>query len=325
MNETANNSCIIAYKYANYIILPTGILLNLICIIIFTEIIKSESPNQQQCNLFRYLLLKSIYDCLYPILLLPEFNYFRADEVSSVSTFKMQLWNLYSKKFLTHICTTLSLFLEICASFDCLLMITQYLRKLRSRFCFKLSVVLSFVCFILYYLPIFLSYKIVVAVHEHRHSNDTVLYRCDFTGNKYLKVYKDLDIVLRDLVSISFLVGLNLLILIAIKQTSERKKRIQGQHFDGANSLSHRAEMNKVKMILFTSSIYLLHLPNLIGNFIDENYCNNLIFKISIRLSYAISFFSYLFFNKNFKKVFFKLFVDKLLGNSFSNRVHSSN
>jgi hypothetical protein len=321
MNETENSSCLSAYKYANYIILPIGILLNSMCIIIFTEIIKSESPSQRNSNLFRFLLLKSIYDLFYMVIMLPEYNFFQSDEDSSLSTFIMQLWNLYSKKIFGYIFSTLSVFFEICASFDCLLMITQHLDRLRSKLCFKLSVVLSFVCFILYYLPVLLNYKIVVAVHNHEHSNDTIFYNCKFTKNEYLIAYRNIGIAFRDFISIFVIVGVNLLILLAIKKISERKKRIQSNF----NHLSHRAEMNKVKMILFTSLIYLLHLPNLFGKFIKKNHCNSLIFKILIRFSYTISIFSYLFFNKNFRKVFFKLFIDKLVVNSFSNRIHSTN
>jgi hypothetical protein len=293
------NLCFTIYRFLNYIILPIGIILNLICIVIFKKIIKNEPPNQKN-NLFKYLFIKSICDFIYPTIMLGDYIYHKSDS-SKDTTLIMQLWYIVMRVYFVKILTTLSIYFEILATLDCFLMISRALNPLKTFLCFKISTIIMVTTCCIFYIPLIVGLKLnsftVINLNSSYHKIYNITKLKDNTD-----VYNNLIGIFRDLIPNVIIFGLNVFILITLRRVTKQKKKNNLETVSIRKAL--KAERNKVKMIFFTSLIYLFHLPSAYRFFeiFDDESCFNLMTNISYRFSFSIAFFSYFLFNSNFRK-----------------------
>jgi hypothetical protein len=301
----SSNVCSSINKYSTYLIAPAGLILNTICVPIFYKIIKSEPANIQS-NLFRFYLSKSVCDLIYPILVLLKLPH----NSECYDYYILQLLSLFNE-FLIGFVMLLSVLFEILASIDCLLMISRKFQQLRTTFCFKITMIISIISISLAYMP-FLFYSKINVIEDYS-SNLTVHYQYNLTTHN-LKVYRfHLSFLasLRDGSSILISIFFNILIIIFLHKTFKRKLKVQSEkHRTSVRINTQRAELNKVKMVIFTSLVYLLHLPSFFRYIFNLKVgtCFYSMSLMCIRISYAIPFFSYFLFNNNFRKFFLKIY-----------------
>jgi hypothetical protein len=313
--------CFKIYRFSNYIILPLGIILNLICIVIFKKIIRSEPLNQKN-NLFKYLFMKSICDFIYPTIMLGDYIYHKSDG-STDTTLIMQLWYTILSEYLVYSTITCSIYFDILATFDCFLMISKMFGFLKTFFCFKISTFFVVSLFFISYLPFIFYYKInrfIVINNNYNLTTREIAYNFTSSKDHNIAMYFGFVTILRDLVPITILIILNSLILVTLHKVTKQKVRMKNNLETFSIRYAMNAERNKVKMIFFTSLIYLFHLPLVYKWFknLNEETCFSLLSTLSYRFSYAIAFFSYFLFNNNFRRYLYRSF------NFINNRVHSS-
>jgi hypothetical protein len=299
--------CFKIYRFSNYLVLPLGIILNLICILIFKKIIKNEPPNQKN-NLFKYLFMKSICDFIYPTIMLGDYIYHKNDGSTDTSLI-MQLWYTIVKGYFVYVSITLSINFEILATIDCLLMISKLFNSLKTFKCLKVSTfVLCFVIFI-FYIPVFFYYKIdsFTVININNNMSREISYNFTFSENSIIRMHSKLAGIFRDVIPMIILIILNIFILVTLHKVKKEKLRMKYNLEALSVICAMKAERNKVKMIFFTSLVYLFHLPLVYKWYrsLDEETCFSILSNLSYRFSHGITFFSYFLFNNNFRRQFF--------------------
>jgi hypothetical protein len=308
-NRSRNWITLIFGFYAQIIMTYSGAVLNFICILIFIKIIKGERGNSG--NLFKYLLVKSICDCIFCIQNMPQMFYYRADR-SIADSYIMQIWFVYFFYYVYGVLSQLSVWFEIFASIDCILLITGRFRWHKTKLCFWmvtigliLFMIVAYIPFLFWrriekkpnghgYMPVVTSfgYGSIIQVHHVRFHNFT-----------------------RDILPLFVSLILNSIILYYIRQMTKRRQQMSTQKPSTLTVVSNntkmvrkaqRNEKNKIKMIFFSSFTHLFHLSMVIHNFNIFNVKSSIFLKqlcfLSIGISYFIPIISYIAFNSTFKK-----------------------
>lgn len=295
------------YYYHNRTIIIIGLIFNLICVIIFAKIQKKERLNCQS-NFFGYLLFKSFCDFIYLLFILPNIIYYHKDGKHN-TTYILQLWQKWINNYLVNIFELMSVIFEIAASLDCYLLISRRLEIFRKKLFLYITVILSLILCSLFYIPFNIDVNIVKNITFSNLSNDyeTIYFYeySDFNYSEFSKYHLIIHDLLRDIMPLIILFILNLLILFSLYKTTKRRINLALK-----NSLivaaARKAEKNKIKMVFFTSLLYLFHIPIILYNF---NFIQNYpLSYILFQFSYSIPIFSYLLFNKTFRKYFFSIF-----------------
>jgi hypothetical protein len=322
--ETSENYCFSVYRYSNYLILPFGLILNSISIPIFRLIIKNEPLNQKN-NLFKYLLMKSICDSVYSIVIFGNLIYQKHD--GSVDTsLVLQIYYVFIGSYLVVIVTTLSSYFEVLATFDCFLMISNVFKSFKTFSFFKMSSIGIIIAAFIFHIPTIFYYNLnsftVIDINNDSDVSIHKAYNLTFSFKNILIIHTQLSFISRDLIPLISLFFLNIFILIKMNKVTKQKMKMMKNRSE-LNSITNAliAQRKKVNMIFFTSLIYLFHLPFAykVLKQINERKCFSLISIISYRLSFSINFFSYFLFNNNFRKYFYQLFAK-----NSSNRIHNS-
>jgi hypothetical protein len=290
--------------YLQTVMIYAGAVLNFICILIFIIIIRNEQYDQG--NLFKYLLVKSVFDFLFFLQNIPQMFYYRVD-FSVNDSYGMQYWFIYCFYFLYPLTSQLSVWFEIAASIDCLCLVARKFQWHKTTRCFW-KVTLSMIGIsIIYYSPLLFWYKI--------EKNES--------GNGYRPVIKHINeflfllfyylsfihIIFRDVLPLFVSIILNLMILFYIRRLTIAHKNMNSSVINNTSIMVKRlqkVERNNMKMMLFTSFIHVFHIPVIIYNLnafnVKSKHFLSMLCILSINFSYFIPIISYIKFNTTFRR-----------------------
>jgi hypothetical protein len=292
-----------------------GSFLNFICALIFYKIIKQEQNNQG--HLYKYLFIKSISDCLLFVVNMPVLFYFKNGQIIDKS-FIMQVWFIFGYYYLYVVFSQISIWLEVFAFIDCLCLVSMKFQWHKSKLCFRIVTISVTLLFVIFYVPVFFQMKIEKKLNGGYYTMKTDL------GN-IAKYYNVLHVISRDLLPVCLSFIMNVIILWYIKKSTISRRRIGNLNQSGTTSSSNsliarsiHAEKNKIKMIVFTSSLHVLHLPIIFYNLNIFNIGSNIallqLCVVSINFYFSIPIVTYTAFNSTFRKyivkmiLFYKLF-----------------
>jgi hypothetical protein len=291
------------YFYTEYVVLMIGIVFNLISMTIFIRIVKNEQ--QSRSHLYKYFIIKSFADFAILVVNLPEMFYFpNSSKISS--NYSMQVWYIYFYYYLFNVCSCVSAYCELAASFDCFMLIYgKYgFFKLKKFF-------ISLVTCLIVYSAIF-NYPITFLFRIISLNDDSGGYQIEdlIFKNNFHKIYRLVYYSNRDIIPLAGLFILNGLILINIKKLTTRRLAMNSTN-ELLTRKARRAENNKMKMILFTSITYIFHFPAIIF------YSKVLEVKLSVfssriltfifLLPYTINILSYILFNTTFRRYMYEI------------------
>jgi hypothetical protein len=288
----------------NYIF---GLLTNSFCVIVFINIIRQPSINNNNIssNMFKYLLLKGFTDSIFcfgkAVVAFKSVEEFK-------NTFILNLLDIIFLKYLCLISKSASVYFELVAAFDCFFLITRRFKFFIKTYAFYV-ITSIIICFSFTFYAIFIfEYK--VSKHFDYSQNKTLYINVQtvLSQSKFFTYYIQIHSVLRDVIPLAFLTIVNILILIQLKKSTLRRRTLSSAS-SAISSIALNAERNKVKMILLTSLIYLLHIPTTLKDFdiIKNNDCNVNLIRLALDLSYTLSIIPYILYNNTFKKYIHKV------------------
>jgi hypothetical protein len=292
--------------YVQTVMTYAGALLNFICILIFIEIVRYEHSNQG--NLYKYLLVKSILDCLFCVQTIPQMFYYRADFSTNKSR-GMQYWFKYNFYYFYPVLSLASVWFEVAASIDCLLLIARKFQWHKTLFCFWSVTVSLIVACLIFYIPTLFWFEIERYEDGGYYSKVTKFGLTRLMTYHYVLIHS----ILRDIIPAIISIFLNSMIVYYIREVKVRRQNMEIQHSVTINhqtstmvKKAQKAEKNKIKMIFFTSFTHFFHLPGIIYNMNLFNVrSNNFLTQLcilSVSFSYFVPIVSYSAFNKNFSK-----------------------
>jgi hypothetical protein len=282
-----------------------GVVANFICIINFITIIRKS--NNSIGNMFKYLLVKSVCDLF--ILSFDVTLFLCLDENKKVySTYFVQVFNLFFEIYLYYVVAFISCYSEILATLDCLFMLNQKFELFKRSSTFYLLIIFLIVFSIVFYLPE--PFRIKIAYIS---PGEYVSITTELGKSKIFHYYSFVHVLLRDLIPFLSLIIINILILIYLREATRRRRALSsGQSTSMVNS-AETAERNKVKMILFTSIIYLFHIPSIFLN-LNLSSLNFrpyllIIVILSLDFSFGLTIIPYTLFNHNFRKNLYRFIM----------------
>lgn len=279
--------------YSNLIIIIFGFITNLICIIIFINIIKRSTTD---IRMFNYLFMKSICDfLLFALAIIHPLNNCSHSRLCSIYFFK-----LYDDLYLHWIdpsLTIASVYFEVLATIVCYL-------SLKNRFSFlfkKKSFYLN--SFIILFISFLLNFP---KVYYHQISQTLLLRFVSYSFS-----------TLRDIISTIILIYVNILIFIEIKKLIMFKIEHKNQK---TLLVSILAKKRKTKMIIVLAiNCIIFHAPIVLWQFYGQFNIKNKYWEIYLNFaintlwfSYATPFFIYIIFNNIFRSTFFE-FITNLI------------
>jgi hypothetical protein len=302
--------------YSSTVVSVIGLFANLLCVILFSIIIKKCNTNGKMYN---YLLLKSICDFILfvgyffdPIL---NFHNLNLDK-----TYFYQLYFKYFCHYLNPLLVLYSIWFEVLATIDCYLTIENKYRFLLTKKAFIWSSFVNIIFFFLFYSSKLCVYQIlqVNGTNNSTLLNEKHLYKTIKTHLYFGTFYKTLTFLylfFRDIINNCLLIFFNIMIYLTLKRVvANRKKILKSNKASLLDSIKN--QRNKSKMIYFSFiNSLLFHSPDFVTCVYGKHHMAHSIFwvfygNISFQLlmfSFAVPFFIYFTFNKVFANHFFKL------------------
>jgi hypothetical protein len=286
---------IIGY-YLHVTIDIVGSIFNLLCIIIFIKIVKNES--RLNSNMFNYLLLKSFLDFLTSFFDIPQAFYVFSNSTFNTS-YVIQIWRKYYFYYFSNVFALSSSICEIAASLDCLLLISNNFSYFKKKIVFYVFTVVLNVFSVLFFIPAIFRYEIF------KNESSYTIVPTKFKSSTFIRYYWILNYILRDYLTLAILLILNILILVALNRSTQRRKKLKSSQMV---QMATRAENSKIKMILFSSLFFLMRIPTVYYNYAYASVgnCFEYIVGVLYISSYALPIVTYILFNKKFKTLFFK-------------------
>jgi hypothetical protein len=286
-----------------------------ICIIIFYKIVINERTIKGQ--MYKYFLIKSVNDLLFILIQISDIIYFCHKCGRHLLD---QIWYIIVYNYFVQILSSLSAFFEVAASFDCYLTINDKFKFLFTKNSFYTTILIAILFnFILSvdYILIFERINFNLLFPNETKTSTSVIYGIKYSNYYYTKIHKVLNYIVdinRDLLPVFALFIINILILLKLRDISKRRETVFKQS-KAQISRIHKAEINKIKMILVISFSYILtRLPYMIYllpihgfNIFWECYYLMSV-KALYHLSFLIQIIFHYFFNKTFQKYFYFLF-----------------
>jgi hypothetical protein len=311
-NSTQNDIfAVILGFYIQTVLTYLGGLLNFICILIFIKILKQEQSNQG--HLYKYLLIKSVWDCFFCVQNMPQMFYYRAD-FSESDSYSMQYWYIICFYFLYSLLSQLSVWFEIVASIDCVCLVSRKFQWHRTNICFWTVTLVLTLSWTAYYIPNLFLFSI-----EKNDKGGFYPKPTQFGRKRAVKIRTLIHTIFRDILPVFISVILNSIIFYYIRQLTVKRKQMTVRSVSTITNMassmvkkSQKAERNKIKMMFFTSCIHIFHIPVIFWNFNIFNVRSSSFLSqlclLSISFSYVMPIFSYAAFNSTFKRYIFKVF-----------------
>ena len=243
MNVVANDTkcqltdaIYIISTYVNTAISVVGLITNSICIVVFTMIIMGEKSLPGQ--MFKYLLFKAIYDTAQFWIQVFAPLYF-CPTCSTYETYGSQLWYVWFYYYAENLFELASGFLEVAATFDCLITVKQMFPRLKTnRACLIFVTIVSVYSTLFYIFRIF-TYNIVeiqaVKRNETIGNNETslvltpsrfVLQASEFSKTALSETLGLMHTASRDAFVMIVTLILNMFLLMTLKDAVKLKKRM---------------------------------------------------------------------------------------------------
>ncbi len=246
---------ILSNQYLNLSINLCGIILNTLCIITFVLILYNK---RYEGHMYKYLLMKSYCDSSIFCSLIFEIFY----KTSMSDSYVLQVWFIYFGQFASWSFVQASGCFEIAATFDCFITINKKLQCCMSRVAFYI------ICSLIMILNACSNiYHILV----RRIGFDEDIYYPDSNVNfleSDLYRYWSVSVgIFRDGVIFVGVIVVNVLILVSLRQVTQRRRRMHGDQATPSTLVTNaeKAERNKLIMISLTGVNYAIgHLPYLV-------------------------------------------------------------
>jgi hypothetical protein len=276
-----------------------GIVANGLCIIIFIKILK-----RSKCNMFKFLLMKSLSDFLYSISNIFRYFYYCSNCRTS-SSYLIQVWYIWFYIYFENFLETLSAIFEISATFVCYTTINLKLKCCQNiKFFYVWCIIVILTNFIIH-----LIYPLSYVIKKTTALTSNYSYYNDFNEFGYSALIIDAKLVIllvKGCFFIIILIILNVLIIITLKRSTERRRALNGT--DLSLIISLKAERKKMLMIIALGMNYLIgpfsfFIFTLLFTFYDPYiYCYDEYFILFYFLTYTDSIFFYFFFNNVFRR-----------------------
>jgi hypothetical protein len=299
-NETlflnSNNLIIrkILGQYILYGVLAVGSILNFISIFIFFKIIREERSNQG--HMFKYLFMKCVSDFFRVFLFLPS-------NFMDHGSFFHILFSKVSDYYLVNIFGVGSSFYEIASSLDCLFLVSRKVKWFKKRFIFYLITIFISVFTVFYFLPGYFRFEITKRESDNTYYlKDSPFKQTVFMQYYFLAIY----FALRDGLPLTISLVVNSMIIYYLRQRTKMRKILESNKRTILVVNAQVAELKKMKLTIFTSSIVLFRIPAIL-NFLIFDYKSNIYYDVAMilsHLSFSVSFFGFLLYNNNFRKIF---------------------
>lgn len=315
----------IGFVFSNYVYPAIGVigsLLNILCIWVFSN--KKFSTNNSRCFIFKYLLVKSTYDCLILLLnaLKPVFNCY---ECSFNSLYIVKMFEFFFYKYFLYVCTLCSIVFELVAQLDRLVAISvsqpkNWMLPYRIVTIALIAIISTFYSFKLF------EYNIEATEYEDEKLYN--LYKSSFSITNTFRLFNLIQSFIRDFFCVILLLLLDIFILIVFRRLMWNKKQIMlgGQtaninHNQAStsnnipNSIANKvdsAENKTTIMILIIGIMTFIGRFPIFLNYLPLNFhwkqCIQFTSESLFLVNISINFFVYIFFNRNFKLVFMRLY-----------------
>lgn len=348
----------IYYIYVERILNSSGVVLNLMCVLVFMRIIMSKKLNG---NMYNYLTFKSAFDAIcsfrYILYIFYDFKYFKLNR-SLVCMYFYWVFLVYFgelSQFMGILC-------EVAACFDRFkivsnkLMVASTAGVLKKRMFKNYKFVLSIMflaCSILYSYKLF-ERKLVVRKIDNQTSEYTLLFNS--FGNSEASVIMDfVNSILMNFMSIIIILVLNVLTLRNTKKCLVKKKtliknsnnntnnnnntlvnnysqaNLSQASFKSRNGLNNkstkisRVEMN-VSLMVFSTGLIALFGHGLVFIYrlplmaLNANFCFYSFAMCIFTVSYVCNFIIYFLFLKNFRNccLYFLMSIKTLIMNYYN-------
>jgi hypothetical protein len=292
-------------------ILQYGSILGLtFCIIVFFRII-INSKKEPKSQMFKYFLCKSIFDLLVFVTVIIDIGYYCEN---CGTTYVWQLWYIWIYYYAYTAFVSISNIMEIAATVDCYLIVENKFQFMMKNKVFNGVLIISIILNIFINVHYIFIFKIVEINNEETNSTTyTVVDSMEYIEASFFPFINYSILIYRELLPLLILIIFNILILLAFKKVSARKKQMQTNSGTVSNATLRiqKAEKNKLKLIFTVSFSYvILRMPFTVyqvpfhgRNFFWDCYY----FPASLRLydfSFFIQVFNYIFFNHKFKRFF---------------------
>ena len=224
--------------YVNPAICVVGFITNTICIIVFAMILMGERSLPGQ--MFKYLLFKAINDALLFLTQVFAPLYYCAT-CSTYQTLATQIWYVWLFYYLRNVVELASGFLEVAATFDCLICIKQKFAHLKTNLTCYIVVISLTVFSAIFYIFRLMVYDIVekrsaknVTMTTSEGLNRTMLITSSyyviqstaFSKSVLNKVFMFVHVSLRDALVMILTIILNIFLVGTLKDSVRLKKRI---------------------------------------------------------------------------------------------------
>jgi hypothetical protein len=298
------------FIYIEEVLIIVGTISNLICLIVFTKILKQV----QSCQLYNYLFMKSLND-FFMFLLLIINPFYKLDYFNNIRyLLVMQIWYKYYDHYFKQVFKLMSILFEVIATFDCYISIVNNskLKFLITKSFFYINTSIVFVFSVLFILIKLFVYDIVLKADKKRY---TIVKNQLYYSDNY-RIFSFLNKTLRNLVLPIVLIIINILIYIQLRNISTFKKNLTSNN-SIAVSTSIKAKENKIKMILAcTINLILLQTPSIFYSFFgkftnNDSFweCYGALFSFLSTISYITPILIYFSYNKVFKEYFRKTII----------------
>ena len=311
--DSGQFDCMKMYRLYNSYIDKTmgllGFILNTICLVVFTRLLKQPDSNGQ---MVKCLLLKSAVDA-YVMLKIIIFLFFDCSYCDQYKYYATGLFKLVFLIYLSQVAQFLSIFYELCAVIIRFVSVSQIKMLVSKKLTFKLVTFIITMYSLVFYSYKLFENKVTLSVYKNYIKNTSdLVYKLRLTefgvSDTFLKI-EFLHSLIRDGVLVLIIFLLNCFTLISMRRFLKKKKSILGHD----NKTDKSAEIHLTLMVVFTGFIailghglyFLFYIPAL-SWFLSE--CFYPIVNFSYNLSYLVNFFIYLSFNKMFRKCFLNLF-----------------
>ena len=309
-NQTLNKaiSCdrgeLILTLYLFPIIFLFGLVLNIVCTVIFYRITFQNTRKQDTNKMFEIYFYKSLnYSLVFLSNIFSPLYYCSSCE--SRYYLVMQIWYIVFHQYFLVLLGTYSAYLEILATLDRFLIFKPNIKErisiLKSKHFYRNLMIILFIFCIGFYTHRLLDYKINSTL-----SNNTYRYEISLTGlskTDLQKAFKIIHTILRDIIGISLTIIMSIIILKTMRIIIQNKKLVMNK--SNEDKISNTEKQN-TKMVVITNIVFIIgRTPICIYNFLlGSNLELCLFYNLSrffLYFSYSIDFFIYLGFNKKFR------------------------
>ena len=277
--------------------------LNLLCIVVFTQMIRFQKE-----EVYKYLLFKSIVD---------SFISLRVAFKSVLNCTGCVVDKMYALKliyliffiYIEYAAELLSILIQIAANFNRYRLLSQRFGYF-DKISYKLAIFLMSLYSFLFYIYMFFDNTIA-----SKTSNNETIYLIKETGLGAASIYVGyIHSVSRNVVCVAFIFVLNILTMRIVKMALSKKKHMLNKKYSNKKkkvmSKTEKVELRLTLMVMATSAVIFFaygmsFIKWLKIEVIYTNKCYVTFTYIIYWISFSLDFFIYFYFNLSFKRFLF--------------------